>query len=249
MGDKQTENLQDSGQFEYFTTPNSFTIEYLKNAPELWSKYPNSVFSLSTRFAAVDLDVYNQVVAEKISITDFEDIRIDASNYKELEDVIRDELETERVYRRSQVMSQLRDKRLSVEDLVLNTNAKVKANVIATGRVGKYDPSKLEKPKPVAKVNSNRGRKVVSILEKLNNVRDTGKVLNVSKITENGTGIVVTPTPAGKGALKMNSMIEISSNNYEAYILALDILRNEYESLDAVFGEYDQLVEWAGEVW
>lgn len=249
MGDAQTDDLQKFGQFEYFTTPNSYIIEYLKNSPKLWAKFPNSVFSLSTRFAAIDLDVYNQVIKEKISITDFDDILIDSTNYSNYLELIENELETERIYRRSQVMSQMRTTKLSLEDLVKNTNIKVKETVIAAGRVARYDPSKLEKPKIVAKVKSSRGRKVVSILEKLRNIKDTGKILNVSKITDTGTGIVAISPPTGKGTVRMNNRIDIASNNYQSYILTLDILRSEYESLDAIFEEYDQLVEWANNAW
>ena len=63
----------------------------------------------------------------------------------------------------------------------------------------------------------------------IRNAADQGKVLDVSKIKENGTGARIGARPSGSGTTRRSVQgMPVVSNNYEAYRRAMSILGQEY---------------------
>lgn len=232
--------MESVGQFQYFDDKITSHLIYISELPNIWNLDTDAVISLTTRIGAKNIELYKTVNKNEVE----QDNIISKLNYNGYQKEIKDELVNEENHRRSQVLGQLRSNKMQLSDVIATMNKIASDKVTSDGRLGKYNPQIIPKAK------SPRGRKATSLRSKLDSASDNNKTVNVSNIKENGTGTIPINPPSGKsGKVKFNSLINMSSNNKEGYLMALDILKLEYEQDGDIFHVYDGLVEWAMSAW
>lgn len=227
----------------YFEIDGQLYSENLEvdNIPVLWKRTPEALVSLTWKFATETPALYEEILSSQPG--DKEDVQMSLSNYSQFSGQIKQEYRDEAELRRRWVNDEQNSTAMTLADVVNQVNSNANKSLQNQGRISKYV---VENPRIISP--KGKGRVPETIVEKLKKIEDEDKVLKVSNITNTGGGIVTVATPRS-GALRMYPGLKIASNNKEAYLIALQLYREQLAELGRKIPNYGDILEWAEEAW
>lgn len=248
------EMLNDATVNSYFVvvTPSfGLTKANVRDVDAIWSVYPNMYFNTGMRMMGLPEDISRVMKNSNYGSEDIDQVlatSITAENAETDENgFYATELANYDNWRREAIMANMTSGGLKLRELLAFVNPSVEqptsTSLIKTSRTipsGRTTEKKTITPK---KGGGSVGRGVTALQEKIDKL-DEGKLINVSKITEKGTGTTTAarPTkPAKTTYIPSDERLPFSTNNLEHFLIAVDLLpggRDEYADAVAEAEEF-----------
>ena len=206
-------------QFIMVTPPGPSRV-YIIDAQRIWMNNPAIVFHTGYRIAGIPDDISASLSSSGVSQEDINNILesvITYDNYQhEMSQGYSDEISSYNTWTRSSLKTNHDSPGVKLFDIMTNINPEVLTKT-ATATM---------KQLPAAK-----GRKTKSLYERLASLPQ-GKVLDVSKLTADGTGATSIAPPTGRSKKYGSPNLPMVSSDLEHYILAINMLPGGVEKYE-----------------